>query len=145
MCFVDPKSEVTFENFVKPILTSKKKTDVPRLYGSYATKVVLNMDSATSHTAGNTHKWLDESKIKYISREIWLPYSPDLSPLGYFANSYLKTQLKHRQYSIIDGLKRCAAEKWGKIPREMLQNGIDSWESRVSHVFRSGGRPLVQS
>jgi hypothetical protein len=63
--------------------------DVPKLFGSEVGKVILHMDSTRSQTSAATNKWLNEHGIKYFTSEDWLANSPDLSPMGVFANGYI--------------------------------------------------------
>ena len=51
------------------------------------------MDSASSHTARKTYKWLDDHGIKHITKEESLPNSPEVSPVDFFANGYFKKRL----------------------------------------------------
>ena len=46
--------------------------------------VTVHFDSSTSHTAGETVKWLKANKIKFIPAEKWTPNSPEVSPMDLF-------------------------------------------------------------
>ena len=137
---IPPKTKMTAELFVEKVLTPMLFEDVPRLYGKEAHKVVLHMDSAPSHTARKTTEWLDANGFKYISKEEWLPYSPELSPMDFFANGYLKSKLKRRQYKTLDGMLRCAKDEWNKIPLELFQRALASWSKRVLAVHKARGK-----
>ena len=52
--------------FIGQVLQSIVLEDILRLYGKDASKVVVHMDSASSHTARKTYKWLDDHGIKYM-------------------------------------------------------------------------------
>ena len=62
--------------------------DVPRLFGRNTHKVLLHMDSASSHTAQKIINWLNSHGIKFITKDEWLPNSPKLAPMDYFANGH---------------------------------------------------------
>ena len=98
------------------------------------------MDSAPSHTARKTTEWLVANGLKYISKEEWLPYSPELTPMDFFANGYLKSKLKRRQYKTLDGMLRCAKDEWNKIPLELFQKALASWFKRVLAVRKARGK-----
>ena len=66
---VPEKTKMTGELFVEQVLAPMMLVDVPRLYGKDAKKVVLHMDSATSHTCVKTYQGLKDHKIKYIAKE----------------------------------------------------------------------------
>ena len=85
--------------------------DLPKLYGKEAFKVVLHINSATSHTAQMTIQWLEAHGFKYITKDQWLPNSPEISSMDFFANRYLKSKLIARRYTIIDGMLRCAKQE----------------------------------
>ena len=69
-------SKMTGEVLIKSVLRPILFRDVPRLYGKDASKVVLHMDSATSHTCQKTVQWLNDNRIKYITKDQWMPNSP---------------------------------------------------------------------
>ena len=72
--------------------------DVPRLYGKEASKVILDMDSASSHVCPATYAWLDCHGLKYIAKLQWLVNSPGVSSMDFFGNGWLKTATKNRKY-----------------------------------------------
>ena len=117
--------------------------DIPKLYGMEASRVVLHMDSASSHTAQKTVQWLESRKIKFIPKEEWLPNSPELSPMDYFAIGYLKKMIKKRRYRSGSGLIKVAREEWGKIPLEMFQKALMSWPKRVNVVQKAKGNKVA--
>ena len=87
---VDRKAKVNAEYLIQHILTPMFDKDIPRLYGVNARKVVLHMDSAPSHVAKETTRWLQDRGIKFIPKEKWLANSPDMSPLDYAINADFK-------------------------------------------------------
>ena len=56
--------KMTDEVFIKSVLRPILFRDVPRLYGKDASKVVLHLDSATSHTCQKVVQWLNDNRIK---------------------------------------------------------------------------------
>ena len=100
--------------------------DLPKLYGKEAHEVVLHMDSVTSHTAQLTIQWLEAHGFKYITKDQWMPNYPEISPMDFFANGYLKSKLIARRYTTIDGMLRCARQKWMDIPLEMFRGALSS-------------------
>ena len=100
-------SEMTGEVFIKSVLCPILFRDVPRLYRKDASKVVLHIDSARSHTCQKTVQWLNDNRIKWITKDQWMPNSPKGSPLDYFANGYLKNRLNRRQFTTMRGMLKC--------------------------------------
>ena len=139
MYVVPEDSKVNAEVFIEQILSPMMLVDVPRIYGKDKDKVILHMDSARAHTAGIVVKWLNDHKIKFISKEKWLANSPEVSPMDFFANGYFKSQLAKRKYSTPEGMLRCAKEEWANIPLKMFQNSFRTWPDRVLAIHRNHG------
>ena len=121
---IPAKAKVNADYFIQYILAPMFDEDIPKLYGKEAGKVQLHMDSAPSHTANKTVEWLKSRGIKFITKEQWLPNSPELSPMDYFANGYLKNMLKKRKYRTGRGMIDAAKEEWLKISLEMCQKAL---------------------
>ena len=102
---VPPKTKITAEYFVKQVLTPMFDVGILKLYGKEAGKVVLHMDSASSHAAQKTVQWLESRKIKCIPEDEWLPNIPELSPMDYFANGSLKKTFKKQRFWSGGGLE----------------------------------------
>ena len=117
--------------------------DIKKLYGKESGKVLRHMDSASSHTARKTVNWLNSRKLKFISKEEWLPNSSEFSPMDYFANGTLKKMLKERKYSTGRGMIKAVREEWGKIKREHFQNALTSWPERVNLVKKAKGHKVA--
>ena len=67
--YVVPKdTKVNVDLFIKHILRPMMLVDVPKLFGADAGKVILHMDSVSSHTAKKTIKWLESRQIKFIRK-----------------------------------------------------------------------------
>ena len=118
------------------------KYDVPLIFGENKDSVVLHMDSASSHTAVYTTKCLHSHDMKYTNKEEWLPNSPKLSPMDYFANGHLKQQLQTRKYRTMRGLIASGEEEWSKIPQKMFSKAIASWEKRMLVVHKAKGHDV---
>ena len=104
----------------------------------------VHFDSSTSHTAGETVKWLKANKIKFIPAEKWTPNSPEVSPMDFFGNGYLKSLIKKRHYKTFEGMIRCAKEEWLNIPLEMFQKALFSWSDRLLKIHKARGHYVPQ-
>ena len=118
--------------------------DEPPLYGKEASKIILHMDSASSHVCAATYAWLDSHGFKYITKLQWLANSPGVSPMDFFVNGRLKTATKKRKYRTLRGLKAAAKDEWSKIPVEQFQNSLSSWSKRVLEIYKAKGRSFPQ-
>ena len=132
------------ELFIKHVLTLIVKEDISKLCGSEAPEVVIHMDSASSHTCRTVVKWMDDNNVKYIPKEQWLPNSPKVSPMDYFANSYLKNRLSRKRYTTIDGMLKVAKQEWQNIPLKMFQDSVSSWSGRVLAIHKARGHNVPQ-
>ena len=141
---VPEKTKMTGELFIEQVLAPMMLVDVPRLYGKDAKKVVLHMDSATSHTCVKTYQWLKDHKIKYITKDESLPNSPKISPMDYFANGYFKNRLSKRQFTTMKGMLAASKQEWSRIPLEMFQNALSSWSKRALAIHKARGNDVPQ-
>ena len=140
---IPSKAKINADYFIQHVLAPMFAVDVPNLYEKDAGKVLLHMDSASSHTARKTVEWLNSHGIDFISKEDWLPHSPELSPMDYFANGYLKKMLKKRQYRTGRGMIKAAKEEWLKIPLEMFRDALLAWPKRVHVVQKAKGHRVA--
>ena len=83
--------------------------------------------------------WLNSHGIKFITKDEWLPNSPELAPMDYFANGHLKQMMRKRLYTTARGMIRAAKEEWSKTPLEMFQNAHLAWPERSDLVNKAKG------
>ena len=119
-------AKVTAQVLIKSVLTPIVRKDLPRLYGEQSSKVWLHMDSAPSHTADVTQQWLVDSGQKFILKEHWPPYSPDISPLDYGVNGNLKRILTGRKCKDLDGLARVVKKVWDEYDIKKIRNALSA-------------------
>ena len=136
---VDKDVKVNGELFLEQILKPMLQIDLPNLYGADADKVVLHMDSASSHTSKLVTDWLKDNNYNFFSKEQWLANSPEVSPMDFFANGYLKSELARRKYRTMDGMIAAANDEWQKIPLEMFKKSLCSWPDRVLAIHKARG------
>ena len=113
---VPEKAKVNADFFVKFILKPMVKKDIPALYGKHPKNVVFHVDSAPAHTAKKTVQWLQEHKVKFISEEEWMAYSPDLATMNYGISGISEHILKSRIAKNSKQLARVIRSKWKKFP-----------------------------
>ena len=94
---------------------------------------ILTLDEAVLPNDHNKSR-----KIKFITKDEWLPNSPELSPMDYFANGKLKNILKQRQFWTGRGLTADAKKDLKrKIPLKMVQDALLAWPKRVHVVEKA--------
>ena len=89
------------------------------------------------------NRWLNSHGIKFITKDEWLPNSPELAPMDYFANDHLKQMTRKRLYTTARGMIRAAKEEWSKIPLEMFQNALLAWPERIDLVNKAKGNRVA--
>ena len=140
--FIPARTKVNADYFIQHVLKPVFAVDVLRLFGRNAHKVLLHMDSASSHTAQKTINWLNFHGMKFITKDEWLPNSPELAPMDYFVNGHLKQMMRKRMYTTARGMIRAAKEEWSNIPLEMFQNALLAWPERIDLVNKAKGNPV---
>lgn len=135
--FVDPGTKINRHYYINRILVDF--IDMARvLYPKR--NFIFHQDSAPSHTAKDTLKYLYKRRVDFITPEKWLPKSPDLVPMDFFVWGYLKRQLwKHKCFSI-PALKRAIIMEWKKLPQNLITRALKSWPKRVLNVHKNEGK-----
>lgn len=83
---MDPGSKVIDQYFIDHILSPMVTNGFPRLLENEASAVFLHMDMRPSYMARKTCDWLQMMGVHSISRNVWLPYSPNLALMDYIAS-----------------------------------------------------------
>lgn len=135
--FVEPGAKINAVYYQEKILKPFFRRHVQKLHpnGVY----LFHQDSAPSHKAKATVKWLDEHKIAFIKPEQWMPSSPDASPCDFFLWGYLKAQLNKKVPRSINGLKRAIADELKKVPLDMIQRAMQAWPRRCREIYAAKG------
>jgi hypothetical protein len=95
--FVEAGAKVNSQYYINQILKPFLSRDVPRVFPKQEkNRPVLHQDSAPSHVSKMTTAYLDNSKIEYVTREEWMPKSPDVAPMDYAIWGYLKQKLLYQ-------------------------------------------------
>jgi hypothetical protein len=83
----------------------------------------LRQDGATSHTASSTMRMLKQFfDDSIISKNLWPPRSPDLTPPDYFLWDYLKQAVYSNHPETIEDLKQNTEVAISNISQETLKN-----------------------
>lgn len=89
--FVKPGVKINSEYYIKNILKPLIREDIPKLYPN--SDYIFHQDSAPSHTAKKTLKFLEDNDITFLTPNQWMPNSPDAASLDFFLWGYLKKRL----------------------------------------------------
>ena len=103
-------------------------------------RVYFQQDNATPHTAARTLQFLRaEFPGRLISKNLWPPGSPHLTPLDFFLFGYLKTKVFRRRIHTLAELRETIIQHIEAIPREMLINVFDNMKRRVNKCLQERG------
>lgn len=100
----------------------------------------FQQDNATAHTANRT---MNQLRMYFgdrvISKGLWPPRSPDLSPPDFFLWGYLKDRVYQSKPQTLNALRQCITEKIAEIPFQMLNAVSGSVISRIQMCIAVNG------
>lgn len=134
--FIKPGAKINSQYYIEEVLKPFLKNDALRLYPG--NDYIFHQDSAPSHTSKVTREFMDQN-MNYISPEQWTPKSPDLAPMDYFVWGWMKSQIKRRKPTTLEGLKKVVKQCWADLPQELINNALQAWPRRVRKVHEAKG------
>ena len=69
--------------------------------------------------------------LDFISKEEWLPSSPDLNPMDFSIWSILGTKACAKSHSSVETLKKSLLREWVKIPQDTLRTAVEAFPERL--------------
>jgi len=103
-------------------------------------KACFQQDGATAHTARMSMTLLDDVFAdRTISKTIWPPRSPDLSPPDFFLWCARKNSVYSKNPHTIDGLKMAISEYIRNVDRAVLNTVFENTFRRVDKCLQTGG------
>ena len=138
--FVKPGAKVNAKCYISKVLKPFLRDDVPVLYPNK--DFIFHQDSAPSHKAKLTIKYLESQKVKFIYPEQWLANSPDAAPCDYFFWSYLKKKVYKHKVTTIGGLKKVIIDEAKKIPLELVRKALKLWPKRCRLIYYNKGKHI---
>lgn len=108
-----------------------------QFYGKEAADIIFQQDNDPKHKSRRATKWFEDHE--YIVM-VWPSQSPDLNPIEHLW-VFLKRRLAdypEPPKGILELWERAEAE-WNKIPKETVQNLIESMPRRMEAVIKAKG------
>lgn len=100
----------------------------------------FQQDGATAHTANTTLNYLREFYgDRLISKNVWPPRSPDLTPCDFFLFGHLKNTIFRNRMHNLDELKEAIETEIRNITPEQLQNVFENKKRRVNICLQNEG------
>ena len=99
----------------------------------------FQQDSATSHKAKKTQRWLTANVPDFISTDAWPSASPDLNPLDYAIWSKLEAKVCCKPHTSVDALKRSLLRERDALSMDTMRKSIEEWRPRLEACIRAKG------
>ena len=99
----------------------------------------FQQDSAPSHKAKTTQRWLTANVPDFISTDAWPSASPDLNPLDYAIWSKLEAKVCCKPHTSVDALKRSLLREWDALSMDTVRKSIEEWRPRLEACIRAKG------
>lgn len=113
---------------------------VPFSRSIYNENFIFQHDNAPCHRARNTKNWLEENNINTLE---WPARSPDLNPVENLFGIICKDVYKNgKQFQKVNDLKNAIISSVEKIPKETLENLINSMQKRLTEVLKNFGASI---
>lgn len=127
---------INSNRYVTNILTPffDQLTEEEKLYSYF------QQDGATAHTAEKSLNRLEQLfEDRVVSKGIWPPRSPDLSPCDYFLWGHVKDHVYRNNPQSREELKNNIRDFIGNIPRDTLQSVFQNIFKRYQLCLQTGG------
>lgn len=100
-------------------------------------EITFQQDGDPKHTAKIVKEWLAKQNFKVME---WPAQSPDLNPIENLW-SIVKRRLGQYQSAPcnLDDLWRRVEIEWSKIPKEIIQNLVESMPRRINNLIENKG------
>lgn len=99
---------------------------------------VFMQDNAPCHIAPSTIEWLEQHNINFGID--WPPQSPDLNPIENLWD-HIDRKVHSRTYRNVEELWKAIQDAWTSIPRDLIENLVDSLPNRIDEVKNNRGNP----
>lgn len=97
----------------------------------------FQQDNDPKHTAHIVKDWLAKNVPNLLNHPA---QSPDLNPIEHLWE-HLDQQIRKRDITSKETLKKCLVEEWAKISSDVTKNLVDSMQRRMEAVIKAKGGP----
>lgn len=106
------------------------------------TKEVISkshQDSAPYHTANDTIDCLIKENIDFITKEQWIPKSPDAASMDYFVWGWIKNYVRKIRIRTKEELKEAILKARNELPLDFIRKTLESWPKRLQEIIEAKG------
>lgn len=116
------------------------ETIINQMHDDELQRGYFQQDGATAHTTRGNLTYLAEFfEDRVISRDLWPPRSPDLTPPDFFLWGYLKNKIFRNRMHDIEELKNAITYEINQISAETLINVFENLKRRVDLCIAHDG------
>ena len=87
----------------------------------------IQQDGAPSQTSNKTQAWCKDNFLRFWSKELWPPSSPDPNLMDFSVWSMLETEACRSSRTIAESLKVSLVKAWAKIQQKKLRTAVESF------------------
>lgn len=135
--FVETGAKIDQNYYITSILETHLLPNAKKLYKD--DYYCFQQDSAPSHKAKQTVRWLEANVPDFISPQEWPASSPDLNPLDFCVWGYMLSQLKTVKNLNLCQFKEFLVKIWDEMPMEVVRAACDAFFKRLRMVIKENG------
>ena len=95
----------------------------------------IQQHGGPSHTSSKTQAWCKDNTLRFWSKTLWPPSSPDLNPMDFSVWSMLETEACCSPHTTVESLKMYLVKVWAKIPQKKLRAVVESFRGQIERVI----------
>lgn len=135
LVFIESKQKINSKIYKEKCVDHFVEREKKKLFSNR--KFLWHHDSAPCHTSNETISHMQERGIRFITREEWMPKSPDLCLMDFFVLPNMKKKVKESNVKNVNELKEFLKKLWDEIPQQFIQNAFMSWPWRIKRVIEA--------
>lgn len=137
LIFIEPGVKINSKYYQEKVIENFMCKDRKKLFRSK--EFLWHQDSAPSHVSKDTINYLNENSIKFITKDQWIPKSPDAAPMDYYVWGWMKNRIRKREIKTKEELKQAILETWDELPLESIRNALKAWTVRLQKIIDAKG------
>jgi transposase len=137
LLFIESGVKINQSYYIEHVLERHVLAHVKEMYGD--DYFIFQQDSAPSHKAKNTQKWLAANFPDFWTPDDWPASSPDLNPLDFCIWGYMLSKINNTKNVSLDQFKVMLVKIWDDIPQDVVRAACLSFDKRLRAVIKEKG------